>query len=105
MGSLPYGPYREVTEKYLKAAEARDEPEVRHKRVFAQMVREVKEITRDIAGRANHALGAPRELALHEQKLVIYKALLEAQEVATNQAKSWFDTEITPHVQSLKRSR
>ena len=105
IASLGYGPQRELSEKYLKAAEDRDQPEVLHKRLFAQMVRQVEGMTQDVAGRANHALGAPRELALHEQKLVIYKALLEAQEEATRQAKNWFDQEITPHVQSLKRSR
>lgn len=105
IASLGYGPQRGLSEKYLKAAEDRDQPEVLHKRLFAQMVRQVQGMTQDVAGRANHALGAPRELALHEQKLVIYKALLEAQEEATRQAKNWFDNEITPHVRSLKRSR
>ena len=105
MGSLGYGPAREVADKYLKAAEARDEPEVRHKRVLSEMYTIVDGVTREVSARANHSLGAPRELAEHEQKLVIYKALLEAQEEATRRAKSWFETEITPHVQSLKRSR
>ena len=100
------GRYSELAEKYITAAEALDEPHVHHKRVFEEMRTVVNLKTNEVGALANNTLGAPRELSEMDQRLVVYDALLAAQEAAAKNAALYFKNEVARYLkQPLKKKR